>query len=111
MHAESRSDLCAGASTQCSPEICDLEPGQVQRLARGTYYHNKQISLPKGSAIIGAGINVTYIVACGPPLASGCNMNERRGFLMGDDTYVGNFSFTGRENSRSGCPLGGGMVT
>ena len=41
VHAESRSDLCAGAPTQCSPEICDLEPGQVQRLARGTYYHNK----------------------------------------------------------------------
>lgn len=37
-------------------------------------------------------------------------MTKRRGFLMGDDTYVGNFTFTGRENKRSGCPLGGGMI-
>eukprot|EP01046_Picozoa_sp_COSAG06_P034186 COSAG06_NODE_3559_length_5187_cov_13.975236_5_plen_419_part_00 len=109
-HALECPDLCTSAPTQCSPEICDLRPGQVQRLKPGTYYHNKQIFLPAGSAIIGAGINVTHIVACGRQLASGCNMTERRGFLMGDDTYVGNFSFTGRENKRSGCPLGGGLI-
>ena len=106
-----RPDLCKGIPTQdqCSAEICDLKPGQISRLRPGTYYHNKQIFLPQGSAIIGAGINITRIHACGPPLASGCNMTERRGFLMGDDTYVGNFSFAGRENKRSGCPLGGGL--
>ena len=103
-------DLCTNAPTQCSAEICGLEPGQVQRLEPGTYYHNRQIFLPAGSAIIGAGINVTHIVACGPRLASGCNMTERRGFLMGDNTYVGNFTFRGRENKRSGCPLGNGMI-
>ena len=103
-------DLCTNAPTQCSAEICGLEPGQVQRLEPGTYYHNRQIFLPAGSAIIGAGINVTHIVACGPRLASGCNMTERRGFLMGDNTYVGNFTFRGRENQRSGCPLGNGMI-
>eukprot|EP01047_Picozoa_sp_COSAG01_P061216 COSAG01_NODE_7613_length_3127_cov_1.861625_5_plen_315_part_00 len=107
-----RPDLCKGipAQRQCSPEICDLQPGQISRLKPGTYYHNKQITLPPGSAIVGAGINITYIHACGPPLASGCNMTERRGFLMGNNTYVGNFSFSGRENKRSGCPLGGGMI-
>lgn len=109
-HVQNCPDLCAGAPTQCSPEICDLKPGQLSRLKPGTYYHNRQIFLPEGSGIIGAGINKTYIVACGRQLASGCNMTERRGFLMGDNTYVGNFSFTGRENKRSGCPLGGGMI-
>ena len=89
-------DLCKDAPTQCSDEICNLQPGQVQRLQPGTYYHNKQIFLPPGSAIIGAGINITHIVACGEPLASRCNLTERRGFLMGDDTYVGNFTYEGR---------------
>jgi hypothetical protein len=103
-------DQCLNAPTQCSKEICDLKPGQIQRLKPGNYYHNKQIFLPKGSAIIGAGINMTYIIGCGPPTASGCNMTKRRGFLMGDDTYVGNFTFRGREDKRSGCPLGGGMI-
>lgn len=63
-------DLCQDAPTQCSDEICNLQPGQVQRLKPGTYFHNKQIFLPPGSAIIGAGINITHIVGCGPPLAS-----------------------------------------
>ena len=103
-------DLCAGAPTQCSAEICDLQPGQISRLKPGTYYHDKQIFLPQGSAIIGAGINVTHIVACGLPLASRCNLTERRGFLMGDDTYVGNFTFAGRENKRGGCSLGAGLI-
>ena len=103
-------DLCKDAPTQCSEEICDLKPGQVQRLQPGTYYHDRQIFLPNGSAIIGAGINTTYIVGCGPPTGSGCNMTARRGFLMGHDTYVGNFTFRGREYGRSGCPLGGGMI-
>ena len=49
-------DQCIGAPTQCSEEICNLKPGQVQRLKPGKYYHNKQIFLPKGSAIIGAGV-------------------------------------------------------
>ena len=88
-------DLCAAAPTQCSAEICDLKPGQVQRLEPGTYYHNKQIFLPAGSAIIGAGINVTHIVACGPPLASRCNLTERRGFLMGDDQGATDRGFRG----------------
>ena len=87
-HVQSCPDLCVGAPTQCSAEICDLEPGQVSRLKPGTYYHDKQIFLPQGSGIIGAGINTTFIVACGRQLASGCNMTERRGFLMGDDTYA-----------------------
>lgn len=30
--------------------------------------------------------------------------------LLISDTYVGNFTFTGRENKRSGCPLGGGLI-
>tara|TARA_B110000208_G_scaffold176848_1_gene223557 strand:+ start:151 stop:3924 length:3774 start_codon:yes stop_codon:yes gene_type:complete len=103
-------DLCNGAPTQCSAEICDLQPGQLSRLKPGTYYHDKQIFLPQGSGIIGAGINLTYIVACGLPLASRCNLTERRGFLMGDDTYVGNFTFAGRENTRGGCSLGAGLI-
>ena len=70
-------DLCAGAPTRCSPEICDLEPGQVSRLKPGTYYHDKQIFLPTGSAIIGAGINVTHIVACGSVRWSGKATAER----------------------------------
>ena len=109
-HVQTCPDLCAGAPTQCSAEICELKPGQLSRLKPGTYYHNRQIFLPPGSGILGSGINRTFIVACGRQLASGCNMTERRGFLMGDDTYVGNFTFTGRENKRSGCPLGGGMI-
>ena len=103
-------DLCSGASTECSAEICDLKPGEISHLKPGTYYHNKQIFLPEGSAIIGAGINETFIVACGQPLASRCNLTERRGFLMGDDTYVGNFTFAGRENKRGGCSLGAGLI-
>ena len=103
-------DQCIGAPTQCSDEICNLKPGQVQRLKPGKYYHNKQIFLPKGSAIIGAGINKTYIIGCGPATTSACNMTKRRGFLMGNDTYVGNFTFRGREDKRSGCPLGGGLI-
>ena len=77
-------DQCTGVETQCSPEICDLKPGQISRLAPGTYYHNKQIFLPRGSAIIGAGVNITHIVACGERTWSGCNMTKKRGFLMND---------------------------
>ena len=57
-------------------------PGQISRLEPGTYvyYHNEQIF------VIGVGINVPHIVACGPPLASRCHLTEQRGFLMGDDT-------------------------
>ena len=84
-------DQCNGIATQCSAEICGLKPGQVSRLKPGTcllrgalpcgteftpgmglisrghshwsrYYHNKQIFMPSGSAIIGAGINRTLYV-------------------------------------------------
>ena len=77
-------DQCTGVETQCSPEICDLKPGQISRLLPGTYYHDKQIFLPRGSAIIGAGVNITHIVACGERTWSGCNMTKKRGFLMND---------------------------
>ena len=29
---------------------------------------------------------------------------------MGDDTYVGNFTFEGRESMRGGCSLGAGLI-
>jgi hypothetical protein len=90
-------DVCAGLPTACSPELCDpavLRPGAFVQLAVQTYYHNMSVVLPPGASVVGAGINQTFVVACGVP-SSG-----RRGFILGNDSYVGHLTWQGLQASR-----------
>ena len=85
------SDVCAHLSPDdtCSPEICTLKPHTTVQLEAKTYYQNRSIELPQGVRLIGAGINKTIVVACGPP-SSG-----RRGFILGNNTYLGHYTWQG----------------
>jgi len=87
-------DVCAGMDLQCSPEICALAPRTTVRLEAKTYYQNRSIVLPEGANVIGAGINKTIIVACGAP-SSG-----RRGFVLGNHSYLGHYTWQGLQASR-----------
>lgn len=90
-------DVCANQSIQCSPELCSadiLKPGARVLLGEKTYFQNISVVLPPGASIIGAGINKTFVVACGAP-SSG-----RRGFILGNDTYIGHLTWQGLQASR-----------
>ena len=91
------SDVCQNISVQCSPELCNpdiLKPNAVVLLEATTYYQNASIVLPPGASIIGAGINKTYVVSCGAP-SSG-----RRGFVLGNNSYLGHLTWQGLQASR-----------
>lgn len=90
------SDVCAhmSAAETCSPEICELQPRTTVQLEARTYYQNTSIVLPEGVQLIGAGINKTVIVACGAP-SSG-----RRGFILGNHSYLGHYTWQGLQAHR-----------
>lgn len=105
----------ASPEETCSREICNIDAeGQTIWLEARTYMIDKQILLPKGTRLIGAGIGKTIIKAHGPGLGreDHCrNKNEcRRGFILNDNTYVSGFTFVGRDHGRWGdndCLFGG----
>ena len=92
-------DVCAHLSdaAKCSPEICSplvLRPYARVQLQARTYFQDRQIQLPEGAALVGMGVNQTYIVSCGPP-SSG-----RRGLLLGNNSYMGHFTWQGLQATR-----------
>lgn len=92
-----KGDVCAGfaASTpRCSPEICNIASGAQVQLDARTYYQDRVIALPARAVLVGAGINKTIIVNCGSP------STEMRGFILGNDSYIGNFTWQGHSPSR-----------
>ena len=92
-----RTDVCAELDpsvSRCSPEICDLKPNSTVRLEAKTYYQNISIQIPEGTQVIGAGINKTIIIACGEP-SSG-----RRGFILGNNSYLGHYTWQGLQARR-----------
>ena len=92
-------DVCAHLPTsepRCSPEICSIAAGSRVQLEARTYYQDRVVPLPAGASVVGAGINKTVIVNCGAP------STEMRGFILGNDTYVGHFTWQGHSPSRGG---------
>ena len=91
-------DVCAhlpSSQPRCSPEICNLtEMGARVVLEAQTYYQDRVVVLPSGANVVGAGINRTFVVNCGPP------SSEMRGFILGNDTYIGHFTWQGHSPSR-----------
>lgn len=86
--------------SSCSPELCGDLAGTVT-LAEKTYYIDRQINLPDGVEILGAGINKTFIRALG-------NMQPRGArFILGHHTKIGGFTFAGNDGSRNyfGSPV------
>ena len=93
-------DVCGhlDPAERCSPEICDLKPHATVRLAAKTYYQNASIQLPEGAVVVGAGINKTFVISCGAP-SNGRNP-ARRGFILGNHSYLGGFTWQGLQASR-----------
>ena len=93
-------DVCGhlAPAERCSPEICDLKPHATVRLAAKTYYQNASIQLPDGAVVVGAGINRTFVISCGAP-SNGRNP-ARRGFILGNHSYLGGFTWQGLQASR-----------
>lgn len=102
-------DVCGDQYPKCSPELCDnIAEDTTIHLKAGTYYIDRQIALPKGAKIIGAGVDKTIVKACGPPDENcdySCNFCDdnsggRRGFLLNSDTYVAKMTMVGKETGR-----------
>jgi hypothetical protein len=89
-------DVCAHLSTdeKCSPEICSMKPHAQVLLGASVYYVDKEVQLPEGAELRGAGVNKTRIVSCGAP-SSG-----RRTLVLGNNTYIGHFTFQGLQARR-----------
>ena len=104
-------DVCAHMepSEKCSPEICDLKPGTTVRLEEKTYYQDRSIVMPAGVQLIGAGINKTIIVACGH-YNNRLNPAGRRGFILGNNTYLGHYTWQGIQKSRGNFDAAIGTV-
>ena len=99
-------DVCAhfpASEPRCSPEICSIAAGAHVQLEARTYYQDRAVLLPAGARVFGAGINRTFVVNCGAP------SSEMRGFILGNDTYVGNFTWQGHSPSRG--PFSGAVQT
>lgn len=104
-----------GNPLTCSPEICDIPgPDRLVVLEPRTYAIDRQVLLPVGTRLFGAGIGRTIIRANGTPLGRRhiCrNWNDcRRGFLLNNDTHLRGFTFIGRDSGRWGdnqCLTGG----
>ena len=84
-------------------EICDVSAGALVRLEARTYYQDRAVVLPAGARLVGAGINKTVVVNCGVPTT------EMRGFILGNNTYVGGFTWQGNSPSRG--PFSGAVQT
>jgi len=69
-----------------------------------TYYIDKQYQLPEGAEIHGAGSGKggTIVQAVGDPYTVLCDENakNRKGFLFGDNTYIGKLHYIGMETMR-----------
>ena len=89
-------DVCGHLSDaqKCSPAICNMKPHTRVQLEAKVYYIDREVLLPEGAQLIGAGVNKTRIVACGEP-SSG-----RRTLVLNNDSYAGHFSFQGKSASR-----------
>ncbi len=89
-------DVCTHLSTdeKCSPEICKMKPHARVQLGARVYYVDKEVQLPEGAELRGAGVNKTRIVSCGAP-SSG-----RRTLVLGNNTYLGHFTFQGLQTKR-----------
>jgi len=94
-------------STGCSPEICSIDgENQIVQLQAGTYCIDRQVFLPKGTTLRGAGVGKTFIKAIGEPLDRNSKclgvLSCRRGFILNDNTFIGGFTYTGRDKGRWG---------
>ena len=90
-------DVCAhlpASELRCSPEICNITAGAHVQLEARTYYQDKALVLPAGARLVGAGINKTVVVNCGEP------STEMRGFILGNNTFIGHFTWQGHSPSR-----------
>ena len=89
-------DVCGHLSDaqKCSPAICDMKPHTRVQLEAKVYYIDREVLLPEGAQLIGAGVNKTRIVACGEP-SSG-----RRTLVLNNDSYAGHFTFQGKSATR-----------
>ena len=89
-------DVCGhlSAAERCSPEICAMEAHVRVQLEDRVYYTDREILLPEGAGLVGAGVNRTRIVSCGAP-GSG-----RRTLILNNDSYLGHFTFQGLSPSR-----------
>ena len=90
-------DVCAdlpASEPRCSPEICSIATGARVELQARTYYQDRVVVLPPGAQVVGAGINKTVVVNCGAP------SSEMRGFILGNDTYIGGFTWQGHSPGR-----------
>ena len=96
-------DVCAHLPQRCSPEICNIAAGDHIQLEARTYYQDRVVILPTGARVVGAGINRTVIVNCGAP------STQMRGFILGNDTYIGNFTWQGHSPNRG--PFSGVVQT
>lgn len=80
--------------------------GGAHYLDAKTYYIDKQYQLPANTQIYGAGSGSggTVIKAIGQQLDGTCNGNvvNRKGFLLGDNTYIGGLHFIGMDEKRYG---------
>lgn len=78
--------------------------GGQHQLEAKTYYIDKQYQLPANTEIHGAGSggSATVVKALGSSYDGICagNANNRKGFLLGDNTYVGKLHFIGMETKR-----------
>jgi len=74
------------------------------RLEAKTYYIDKQYQLPANTQIFGAGSggSKTVIKAIGLQVDGTCNANvvNRKGLILGDNTYVGGLHFIGMDKER-----------
>ena len=65
------------------------------RLNATVYLIDRQYQLPAGTELRGAAGGGTVIRAVGPPFSSNCGANakNRKGFLLGDNTFIGGFHY------------------
>ena len=99
-------DVCAHfdpSVPKCSPEICNIAAGAHVQLEARTYYQDRVVVLPAGARVVGAGINKTVVINCGEP------STEMRGFILGNNTYIGHFTWQGHSPSRG--PFSGAVQT
>ena len=70
------------------------------QLEAKVYHTDREILLPEGAHLIGAGVNKTRIVSCGTPGASNWVSSGRRTLILNNNTYMGHFTFQGLSTSR-----------
>ena len=96
--------LCGATGASEFDWIKDIEAsggGRKFQLKAGEYLIDRQYQLPAGTEL--RGVAGTVIRAVGEPYVSVCNATNRKGLVLGDDTYVGTLHFVGMETSRYDC--------